>query len=309
MRAALALVAAVSPADPAAGLLSHMTTLHRNLTSEQRMPTLAWVRRREADTSVLVQVGANSHRKNAADPDPGPLCVKLGWRSVLLEPIPNIFGELRHTYRDRVASPRLQLVNAAVCAETAQQPCSQEMSQELWFVDTTNATGNWGSNHSDARCLRNSGLYGWVAEIASHSKRHLLGEARNLQLSRSSVRRCASCTQELGRPLPPDCVRNMIHDNIRRVDVRCFCMKDELRLRKAEPAVTLLVVDAEGYDYTVLQQYPWERLPPWRVVFEATHLGRSSFDQAATLLQSHGYRHVAGGVGAYTSEWHHLDAP
>ena len=96
---ALALVPrlASDPADTAAGLLSHMTTLlDRNLTSEQRMPTLAWVRRREADTSVLVQVGANSHRKNAADPDPGPLCVKLGWRSVLLEPIPNIFGELRH---------------------------------------------------------------------------------------------------------------------------------------------------------------------------------------------------------------------
>ena len=329
------------------------------LTPEQLLPTSKWVKRRPPETSVLVQVGANTHRKNAGDPDPGPSCVQLGWRSILLEPVPNVFRELQRTYQDRT-SARLQLVNAAVCPESPVEPCSAgvcachlddiclrsspsdlhlispcahmhahphasddslsschllgtAMAQEMWYVDTTNATGNWGSNHSDARCLSNSGYFGWVEEIASLDKKRVFKSSSYLQHSRNSAKRCAACSQELGRPLPSNCLAKMIHRNIRRVNVHCFCMGQEqektLRLRGQEKAVTLLIVDAEGFDLNVLQQYPFGRLPTWRVVFEAKHMSRQSFKTAAELLGNHSYRHVTGSHGAYLSEWHHKDAP
>ena len=282
-----------------------------NLSESQLLSTSQWVRRLPPATSVLLQVGANTHQKQHADPDPGPLCVSLGWRSVLIEPVPQVFAGLRATYATH-ESARLELVNAAVCADATAERCTPNAkTQAMWYVDTSNATGNWGTNRSDARCIERSGLYGWVKEIASQSKTHVESHSRLLQWSRSSARRCEACSAELGRPLPPDCVTDMIRNNLRRVDVRCYCMGRELRLKPSEPAVTLLVVDAEGYDYNVLAQYPWRRpgLKPWRVVFESSHLQNADFDSAAELLRSHGYRQLSGGYHRFINEWHHEDAP
>eukprot|EP00966_Prymnesium_polylepis_P304920 7045011-Prymnesium_polylepis.1 len=52
-------------------------------------------------------------------------------------------------------------------------------------------------------------------------------------------------------------MRNVIRDNVRSAKVRCMCLASELTLREPERAVTLLVVDTEGFDYQNLAQYPF----------------------------------------------------
>lgn len=285
---------------------------NESLSGVRELSLPLWIKRRAPESSVLVQIGANTHRKSYSDHDPGTLCVSRRWRAVLLEPVPQTFLGLKTTYAGR-ESERLQLVNAAVCAnKTADTPaatCSATASQAMWYVDASNATGNWGTNHSDARCVQNSGMYGWVNEIASLNRRYVLGRSYLMGPSRSSTLRCQRCARLLGRPLPGDCLSRVISDNLRRADVRCFCLRKELRLAQGEPAVTLLVVDTEGFDLKVLQQYPFSQLPTWYVAFEAIHLGRNDYDLAAALLRRHGFVHVRGGPGASVSEWRHNGAP
>ena len=85
----------------------------------------------------------------------------------------------------------------------------------------------------------------------------------------------------------------------------CVCFDE---LLAGESAVTLLVIDTEGFDYKVLSQYPFGQLATHRVVFEAVHLKRWEFDAAATLLHRHGFVHLSGGYWG-NSVWHHRDAP
>ena len=229
------------------------------------------------------QVGANSHSKIAADPDPGPECTRLGWRSALIEPVPQAFARLQQTYPRATArgksfdcepwcenpcpdlngrpelecaactapmrcrpgeagfdggsskasgaalvkpwsGGRIKLINAAVCsrppdAEGRHTGCDGER-RTMWYVDVSNATGNWGRNRSDARCLAGSGLFGWVQEIASLERQHVVRHSQLLLESRASERRCAACAMALGRPLPRDCVAEMISANLRSAQVR-----------------------------------------------------------------------------------------
>ena len=287
----------------------------RELTRTQLLPTGRWVRYQDAGTSVLVQIGANNHEQSSSF-DPGPICVKRGWRSVLIEPVPQIFAALQRHYKNATTA-RVQLLNAAVCAPTAGSEssgsCKSQRSQRIWYIDTTNATGNYGTNHSDARCILNSGLYGFLTEIASLRKSTVLQNNRLLQHSRSSERRCAACSAALGRPLPGDCVRDMINANLRSHDARCLCLAEELKLQtnthnplKSERSVTLLAIDAEGFDLEILRQWPFDVLPTARVSFEAAHLSDANFEAAAALLEGKGFRYVSGGYGAYLSEWQHV---
>ena len=297
------------------------------LTFSQRLPTSRWLTRRPRDESLLVQIGANSHQKNAADPDPGPACLRLGWRAVLIEPMPQAFAALGRRYSSST-NERVRLINAAICARLPRKAtaaaCDGGERRAIWFVDTSNATGNWGSNRSDARCLVGSGLYGWVAEIASLERQHLLRHSQLLHESRASERRCAACAQTLGRPLPRDCVAEMITKNLRSAQVPCLCLSraglgldgasHDAAGAKPPPlatprAVTLLVIDTEGHDLEVLRQWPFASLPAFRVVFEARHMSDASFEQAAEHLSRHGFHYVAGAYGSYVSEWHHIDAP
>ena len=57
----------------------------------------------------------------------------------------------------------------------------------------------------------------------------------------------------------------------------------------AAPSVSLLVIDAEGHDLHVLQQYPFASVPTWRVIYESTHLSDDDVVRAARLMRAHGY--------------------
>jgi FkbM family methyltransferase len=65
------------------------------------------VARGQKDIFVL-QVGANDGIRDDAV---GPFIRRCRWRGLLLEPLPDIFGELRNTYR---GNDRVSLVNAAL---------------------------------------------------------------------------------------------------------------------------------------------------------------------------------------------------
>ena len=169
----------------------------------------------------------------------GPLCVQLGWRSILLEPAPPTFVLLRDKYSNRARYPRVRTVGAAVCDTCGADPVA------FWHIDLTNATGNWGSQHADARCIAffnpaarkrlSSGtvqldeINSFLGEVSSLSERHILNFARLYSHNVNACNACNACGERLaGRPFPADCGSRVIRDNTRSTPVRCYCMQREL---------------------------------------------------------------------------------
>ena len=279
-------------------------------TSVRCLSTPAWIRRLDPRTASLFQVGANIHEATSYDQaDPAPLAVARGWAATLLEPMPDVFAKLERRYTPR--PPRVDLVNAAVCAACGDAPL------RMYSVDPTNATGNWGSNDSDARCLaanagreacipRCEGASHWTSEIASLDRAHLEQHNRYFAYGPNQCRRCA---QRLERPMPSDCMRRVIINNIKSTNVRCFCTTAELgpRLRRGMH-LSLLMIDAEGFDDAVLYQFPFEAIRPARVLFEAHHLRPRRFYRLARYLRMWGYEMLGGTPTDYISTWHHVNS-
>lgn len=271
------------------------------LNKLERLKTDRWVRQRGAD-AVVVQIGANEHDDtgyvNVIDVVPG--CIKRGWRAVLVEPMPNAYAKLEAKYASLAGtsggSGRVSLLRAAVCESCINAPSM------MYYVDLSNATGNHGSDQSDARCFKLGQFGQFVTEIASLSEWHVISHQR---LFKSNPRSCARCTTALGRssPLPSNCMRSAVVNNVRRIATRCLCLATEL----AERAIThvdLLMVDAEGYDAQTLRAFPFGAVRVDRIVFEATHMPNVQFRALASHLRSFGFEHVAGSFRAYDSTWH-----
>ena len=144
--------------------------------------------------------------------------------------------------------------------------------------------GNWGSNHSDARCItgRASSPFHFVLELTSFSMRHVL---KHMGPGRSSYN-CALCSQQLGRPLPPTCLRDVIWKNVKHFEVACACISADLR---GVASVDLLLVDAEAHDDDALATYPFFSHPPTRVVFEPKHMPEARVDALGERLRAAGY--------------------
>ena len=279
-------------------------------TSVRCRPTPEWLKALDPRAASLFQIGANIHEATTyAQEDPAPLAVALGWAATLLEPMPDIFAELERRYTPR--PPRVELVNAAVCDACGSAPL------QMYSVDLTNATGNWGSNDSDARCLaanagpeacipRCEGASHWTSEIASLDRAHVTKHNRFFKYGPNQCRRCAA---RLERPLPNDCMRNVIVKNVKATEVHCFCAATELgkRLRRGN-RLSLLMVDAEGHDDAVLRQFPFATIRPARVQFEANHLGWWRFHRLARHLRAWGYEMLGGTPTDYISTWHHVNS-
>lgn len=279
-------------------------------TSVRCLPTPRWIGALDPRAASLFQIGANIHEATTyAQEDPAPLAVARGWAATLLEPMPDVFAKLERRYTPR--PPRVELVNAAVCDACGNAPLN------MYAVDTSNATGNWGSNDSDARCLAANagpeaciphckGANHWTSEIASLDRKHLEKHNRFFGYGPSQCRRCAT---RLERPMPNDCMRNVIVKNIKATSVRCFCTTTELEaLRRHGIDLSLLMIDAEGFDDAVLFQYPFEAIRPARVLFEANHLGLHRFYRLARYLRAWGYEMLRGTPKDYISTWHHVNS-
>ena len=280
------------------------------LTSVRCLPTAAWIRALDPRAASLFQIGANIHEATTYDQaDPAPMAVARGWAATLLEPMPDIFAKLERRYASR--SPRVDLVNAAVCDACGSAPL------RMYSVDLTNATGNWGSNDSDARCLvanagpepcrpRCEGGNHWTSEIASLDRAHV---ERHNRLFKYGPAQCRNCAALLERPMPSDCMHNVITKNLKTTNVRCFCTTTELgpRLRLGLH-LSLLMIDAEGFDDSVLFQFPFEGIRPARILFEANHLGLRRFYTLARYLRTWGYEMLGGTPKDYISTWHHVNS-
>lgn len=147
--------------------LAEAVSRKKKLKGHRAFAMSPWMAALDPAASSLFQIGANKHESTSyINTEPGPLAVHHGWKSTLLEPIPDIFKQLQRTYTPQ--PPNVELVNAAVCDQCAAAPL------KMWSVDMSNATGNWGSNDSDARCLTANTPGGngshFVSEIASLSK-------------------------------------------------------------------------------------------------------------------------------------------
>ena len=221
-------------------LLQAILSRRQNLTRDRRLSLSEWVPRLLPEKSVLVQIGANDHSVHYGNDDPGPKCVKLGWNSLLVDPVPQLFAKLHSNYRASQHFSRTRLLNAAVCGST----CSAEAeNRTFWSVDVSNATGNWGSNHSDARCAQLAGT-AWITEIASLNQWHLLAQSRNIKYTPT---KCAKCSKAFNRTVPPDCLKDVVSKNMVSHVVPCTCLAREVR---EYDFVTLLMIDTEGYGTT-----------------------------------------------------------
>ena len=285
-------------------LLAQMLDARKQLlnTSVHRAaPLMDWVPRLDAAESVLVQVGANAHKRHGYDNgDPGPVCTQRGWRSLLIEPSPNHFEMLRKQYDGHQS---VRLLNAAVCGAT----CNAHEKKTFWSVDLSNKTDpdGWGSNHSDPRCALVPGG-GWVSEIASLSRGHLIASAKIFGFTPA---KCNRCSQLVGRELPPNCMDRLVMNRIVAHQVPCGCLATEVSVLRATRPVTLLMIDAEGYDAEVLKQYPFDRIPTWRVVYETSHLSTDSIRSSAKLMMSHGFVNLLGGLAKLPmTMWHHRES-
>ena len=279
-------------------------------TSVRCLPTPRWIRALNPYAASLFQIGANIHEATTYDQaDPAPLAVARGWAATLLEPMPDIFADLERHYTPRPS--HVDLVNAAVCDACGDAPL------QMYSVDLTNATGNWGSNDSDARCFaanagseacipRCEGASHWTSEIASLDRTHLAKHNRFFGYGPTQCRRCA---ERLERPMPSNCMRNAIVKNIKATSVRCFCVATELRthLRRGNH-LSMLIIDAEGHDDAVLYQFPFATIRPARVLFEANHLGLRRFYRLARHLRAWGYEMLGGMPTDYISTWHHVNS-
>lgn len=313
------------------------------LRREQRFSNFKFVQRQDPAHASLLQIGANAHdiasfRSTPATLDVGPECVKRGWHAILMEPMPSIFAQLAARYANKTlvktanmqSGERLTLVRGVVCDN-----CLSAPSIRMWYVNTkTNVTGTWGSEHADTRCLSaQHGPSAILGEIASLSRSHLL---KHEAYFKSSRRTCTRCSERVGRPvdrqLPANCLAHVVSRNLQSTQVACYCPAHLLptvppaayqrgadvqivpgaRVRGTALAsltsLTLLLIDAEGYDAIILRQFPFEHVRVSRITFEAQHLPDRVFHATGELLRSHGFELVYGGFKSALSTWHHVNS-
>ena len=195
----------------------------------QQLPTHIWAKALLPEKSFVVQVGGGGHHfadNSADDHDPVPGLIALGWRALLLEPLPLAFDGLRARYS---SSRRVSILNAAVC-----DSCD-EQARLMWAVSLSNATGNWGSAEADGRCAQQPGVR--IGSVSSLSKEYML---RQHTLVGRRPKRCSSCSKMVGRRLKPTCMREIIRRNLVSERVPCACLKRELAAEREVCPILLI---------------------------------------------------------------------
>ena len=133
--------------------------------------------------------------------DPVPWLISHGWSATLVEPQPSPAASLRRRYGSHAL---VRIVQAAVCPDGAMA------AVPLFFV---NGSRTLGANESDIRCLGDV-----VSGTASFSKAHVVAHQRFYRFTPSQ---CMGCSERLGRPLPPTCMKRVYTDNLDMISVPC----------------------------------------------------------------------------------------
>ena len=71
-------------------------------------------------------------------------------------------------------------------------------------------------------------------------------------------------------------------------EIKCISLPALLE-RNNVAAIDLLHVDAEGFDYEVIAQFPFERFRPYLILFEHKHLTADEKEKARRVLTARGY--------------------
>ncbi|HEX9048791.1 MAG TPA: FkbM family methyltransferase [Verrucomicrobiae bacterium] len=79
-----------------------------------------------------------------------------------------------------------------------------------------------------------------------------------------------------------------MHGAVSETVVACLTVKD-LLARNQITAIDLLQIDAEGFDWVVLQQFDFKTIRPQVVIFERKHLAVSDQEAAQQHMQKAGY--------------------
>tara|TARA_Y100000741_G_scaffold365242_1_gene361293 strand:+ start:9242 stop:10060 length:819 start_codon:yes stop_codon:yes gene_type:complete len=234
-------------------------------------------------TSFVLQIGANDHEAVGASgrQDIVPYVISLGWHALLLEPVPYLHARLTAKY---AGNPRVRTQQAAICPPGTPNvfKCNRNRTAVLYYVETTNITGNWGSDEADPRCILDNPDHHYLLEVASFSVQQLL----RTQGQWHTPYACKMCSQRLQRKLPSSCLRHVVWKNVKDLHVPCACLKRVVRMNQH---IDLLFIDAEGYDDIILREFPFAQQQPTRVVFEPKHLGPTRFADIAHYLRGYGY--------------------
>lgn len=232
---------------------------------------------------TLLQIGANSHGDSPGFlHDPAPKLISKHWAAVLVEPQPSAAMALRHRYE---GNRRVRVVQAALC------PDGSPASMVLHFI---NGSRTLGANESDVRCMFDDAISG----TASFSRAHVVAHQR---WYRKTPSQCARCSEKLGRPLPPTCLRRVYTDNLDSIDVPCASAAQLLpdsgsnhqstdsAQHVSTRAADFVVVDTEGADDMVISRYlQLAPRPPALLVFERTFIPGRRWKALSTLLRAAG---------------------
>ena len=233
----------------------------------------------------VLQVGANAHSKAVAfSHDPVPRLIARGFSAVLVEPQPFAAESLRKAYAH---NSLVRVVQAAFC------PDASATTVPLWFI---NGTKNLGSNESDVRCAGAA-----ISGTASFSRAHVMQHQRFYKFTPSQ---CANCARELGRALPPTCMRQLYSANLEVANVPCARPEHILPTARAISSsssggggggsnmVDVLVVDVEGEDDRVVARYLELAggVPPYVLVYEHVHLRKPRKAALVARLERAGMR-------------------
>ena len=128
--------------------------------------------------------------------------------------MPTTFERLRARYAQNASVRTLNAISARACAK-------HEDAVEFWGLDTSNATGLWGSQHADARCVVGDPDVGWATEISSLSRAYANSQLHSGMMKGPQPGVCARCAERLGKHLDANCMRG-IKQALRSVRVPCI---------------------------------------------------------------------------------------
>jgi FkbM family methyltransferase len=187
----------------------------------------------------FVQIGANDGKSR----DPlYEFVVANKWRGLLVEPLPDVFDQLKENYK---ACSELTFENVAI-AEQSGECLMYRISQDA---------------------IQKNMLPPWCGGIGS-----LLPERNSLG----------------GRRVSKEDFRE-IQKHVVKQSVTASTL-NELLERNSIKEFDVLVIDAEGYDYKILQQLDFRRHQPSLIQIEFVNLPESEQAAAISLLQSQGYK-------------------
>ncbi|AFZ48286.1 methyltransferase FkbM family [Cyanobacterium stanieri PCC 7202] len=177
----------------------------------------------------FVQIGANDGIKN--DPIRG-FIIRDKWNGILVEPLPNVFDELKQNY-SHLKKSDLIFVNAAISS------------------NTTSGLDFWTFSELFLKDLSQDAQKSWLRK-SSFDKNHLKKHLKKYYSNKDK-----SSKQE---------------DFFEKITIPCLSINDLITTYWKDKIVDLLVIDAEGHESEIINSINFDWFYPDAIFFESAHL-------------------------------------